>query len=249
VKIHIGERPIRPGRCIKYVECPVVPTPPDRAALNGVAPIAYDPIDGTRERFERQSLDGIQQAAIARGPSDHGLEEHVCVETIEYTQHVLGPVLCDQVDGARTVELRVPRVQPGPDFMSVIVPAQTADDEVEVGQHQLRARLRFDQARLPARHGGFRDIGDVRDIGTAQAADFAQRFDIAGHWRQGREHGQYSNIGVFYDTLPETSMRQHLVALDAHGCAPYPGVKCFTFGATSSCNNRSELCQAPGLSA
>lgn len=99
------------------------------------------------------------------------------VEAVEDRENVLGSASTDGVDSAVAVELRMPCVEPGADFVRLVILPKARHDPGEIGDEKLRFRARRLAAGCPTRHNCRGNPGEVRDVGILEAAGFAQALD------------------------------------------------------------------------
>ena len=52
-------------------------------------------------------------------------------------QHIDRLALMDKVDGTGAIELRMPGIQPGADFIRAVILVEPANNVIEVGQNEL----------------------------------------------------------------------------------------------------------------
>ena len=76
-----------------------------------------------------------------------------------------------------SVELRVARVEPGPDFVRAVMLPEPRHDPGEVRNEELRLRVRRLACGLPAETVGQRNAGEIRDVGVLEATGLAQAID------------------------------------------------------------------------
>ena len=126
VKIHFCDSAIGELRGVQYVESAVIPSAAGRGALARIATFANDPPYYILVRNGGKGLQCVKERTITGTPAaTHWLEIHLCIKAIENTQNVLRPFLINEVNGAFSIELRVARIKPSPDFISRIVLLET----------------------------------------------------------------------------------------------------------------------------
>src|ERR1700677_253005 len=154
MKIHLRDSAVPLSRSVQYVECLIVPSAARGIAGAGIAALSDDPPNGLAQEIGRQSLESVDQPAIAAN-ARHGLEVRVRIQTVQYLQNFNSPVRVDKIERPLAVELRVTCVEPRSYFVVIIIVAQAAHDIRQIRQNQFVARLWFDITRSPPRYRRF----------------------------------------------------------------------------------------------
>jgi hypothetical protein len=133
VEEHFRYRSVAAGRCVEDVKCLVIPSAADARTLERVPALAYHSPAATGIGLRGKCFHSVQKATVAGSPCRHLLEVNLRVKPIEDVEHRFGLIVVDQIDGSRTIELRVSGIQPSPNFIRRVVLAQATHDVAEIG--------------------------------------------------------------------------------------------------------------------
>ena len=118
MKVDFLQSAVAVERRVQHIEQAGVPPGADGKRLERVAQLAHDPPDLPVEFRAFESVDGVQEIGVPRlSTIAHGSEVSAGVHAIDHGEDFLGAIVVDEVDRALSVEQRMARMKPEPNFV------------------------------------------------------------------------------------------------------------------------------------